>query len=123
MRHLFTIPKENGDKLYDCGVTITTPQQTQLDHITPYEMGDGRFVAVLLDICFGEEVLLSACVTGRGKKNRKTTKLDARIIEFVENKYWARLADADDKEKRAKLFRTYVNRRIQNIRRKELRKA
>jgi hypothetical protein len=118
---LSIILKENGDKLYNNGVTITTPQQTQLDHITPYETGDAQFVAVLLDICFDEETLVSACVTGKGKKNRYTTKLDERLLKFVERKYRARLADIEDRDKRAKLFNMYVNRKIQNVRRKLLR--
>jgi hypothetical protein len=86
-------------------------------------MGDGRFVGILLDICFGEEILMSASVTGKAKNDMTTMKLDERILEFVKIQYWLRLANADDRQKRAKMFKQFVNRKIQNIRKKFSRKS
>jgi BEN domain len=111
--------QENGDRRYDCGVTINVAQQTLLDDISKRETGDGRFVGSLLDICFSAEVLARASITGKSKKDiNDVAKLDPQKMHFIKSQYQDRLANAADKEKREKLFNIFVNRKVQNSRRK-----
>jgi BEN domain len=117
-----------------------------LDALPTRASGDARFVSMLLQICFGTDILASSSITGKStykSNSTKVTQLDQDVLEFIKRelsmeimdekqlnhdlcfpgKYLQRLGNAVDKPQRAKLFNDYVSRKIQNTRKEILRKA
>jgi hypothetical protein len=78
--------QDNGDKLFDCGITITTRQNDELESFSLDETDDARWVGTMLQISFGTPALATASLTGKSKKNKTNEKLDEDKLGLVRRK-------------------------------------
>jgi hypothetical protein len=128
--------------IYNCGITITAIQHAELRAFAKTAGDDGKYVAALLQMIFGINVLAVSSITGKAKNDVTTTQLCEKKLKFIKRKlkifhfvltynifgffylvmYLHRLGSGGEKSTRAKFFNEYVNRKIQNIRKELIRK-
>jgi hypothetical protein len=74
--------------MYPCGVALTPLQQKEIEAFSEDEKDDARFIATLMQISFGTEVLATSSITGLSKSAATISKLNEKRLEFVKRKYY-----------------------------------